>query len=100
MAKRKKNDYLKERDVDHPYEIWTTPDGSWEWRILKKWQVDDDKPYARWLAAVKSPMTYGGYEYGDTYVSDIKSYASLKWKDKMVSGLWKQEKKAKGARLF
>ena len=100
MAKRKKNDYLKERDVDHPYEIWATPDGSWEWRVLKKWQVDDNKPYARWFVAVKSPMTHGSYEYGDNYVSEIKSVARPVWADKKVSGLWKEEKKAKGDRLF
>ena len=35
-----KNLCLKERKVEEPYEIWRTPDGSWEWRVLKKWQVD------------------------------------------------------------
>jgi len=72
---RRKNPFLKERKVDNPYEIWKTPDGSWEWRVLKKWQVDDDKPYARWFCAVKSPYTYGSWEYGDVYVKDIKQNA-------------------------
>jgi hypothetical protein len=70
-----KNLCLKERKVENPYEIWVSFDGSWEWRVLKKWQVDDNKQYARWFCAVKSPFTYGSYEYGDTYVSDIKSNA-------------------------
>ena len=87
-----KNNYLKERDVDHPYEVWVDGDKDWEWRVLKKWQVNDDKPYARWFVAVKSPMTYGSFEYGDTYVEEIKSVATLVWEDQMISGLWKLTK--------
>ena len=76
MEKQKqKNECLKERKVDNPYEIWKTPDGSWEWRVLKKWQVDDDKPFARWFCAVKSPFTREGFDYGDVYVSEIKEHA-------------------------
>jgi len=70
-----KNLCAKSRKVEEPYEVWMSPDRSWEWRILKKWQGDDDKPYARWFCAVKSPMTYGSFELGDVYVSDIKGYA-------------------------
>lgn len=67
-----KNKCLKSRPLDNPYAIYISnllPD--WEWRVLKKWQVDDNKPYARWFCAVKSPMTYGEWEYGDVYVSEI-----------------------------
>lgn len=67
----------KERPIDRPYEIWQTPDGSWTWKVLKKWQKDDDKPFARWLCAVSSPMTYGMDDIGDVYVADIKTYAYL-----------------------
>lgn len=63
----------KEAKVDNPHEIWIA--GDWEWRVLKKWQENDDAQYARWMCAVKSPMTYGRYEYGDVYVSEIKSVA-------------------------
>lgn len=70
-----KNECAKTRKVDDPYEIWVSPTLGWEWRVLKKWQADDDKEYARWFCAVKSPMTYGSWEYGDTYVSDIKNHA-------------------------
>jgi hypothetical protein len=69
-----KNEFLKERKVDNPYEVWAN-DSGWEWRVLKKWQVDDDKPYARWFCAVKSPFTQGSFDYGDVYVADIKSNA-------------------------
>lgn len=72
---KQKNIFLKERPVNNPYEIWKTPNGEWEWRVLKKWQIDDDKPYARWFCAVKSPFTNGGYDIGDVYVKDIKNVA-------------------------
>ena len=67
-----KNLCAKRRTVDSPYETWKSPDGSMEYRILKKNQIDDDKPYASWYVAGKSPMTGGSWEYGDMYVGDIK----------------------------
>ena len=74
-----KNTQAKTRPVDNPYEIWVGKlnfMGEWldvEWRVLKKWQYDDNKLGARWLCAVKSQATFGSWEYGDTYVSDIKA---------------------------
>lgn len=65
----------KERPYERPYEVWKSPDGSWEWRVLKKWQSDDDKPMARWFVAVTSPMTFGNYDLGDEYVANIKRFA-------------------------
>lgn len=65
----------KTRPVDKPYEIYKSnvlP--NWEWRVLKKYQSPEkeaENPYAIWYCAVKSPMTYGDWEYGDTYVKDI-----------------------------
>lgn len=70
-----KNPCAKERPVNNPYEVWKTPDGSWEWRVIKKWQVDDNKPFARWFYGVKSPYTHGSFELGDVYVSEIKKQA-------------------------
>jgi len=72
---KKKNLFLKERKKENPYEIWVSFDGSWTWRVLKKWQVDDNKPYARWFCAVKSPFTYGSFDLGDVYVNEIKANA-------------------------
>jgi hypothetical protein len=77
-----KNECNKERDKDNPYEIWKSVDGTWEWRVLKKWQMDDDKPFARWFCAVKSPMTYGGFDIGDVYVKDIRENAIKVWSEK------------------
>ncbi len=54
--------------------------GSWEWRVLKKYQNPENEaknPYARWLCAVSSLITYGNYDMGDTYVMDVKKYAVL-----------------------
>jgi len=64
----------KMRSKDNPYEVWVA--GDWEWHVLKKWQVDDDKPYARWFCLVKSPFVPYG-EMGDVYVSEIKSNAVM-----------------------
>ena len=71
---RAMNPQAKMRSADKPYEIWKTRDGSWEWRVLKKWQADDDKPYAKWFCFVKTPMVPEG-EMGDVYVKEIKDNA-------------------------
>lgn len=68
---------LKAKTVKQPYEqnayeVWQA--GDWTWYVLKKWQTDDNKPYARWFCLVKTPTVPNG-ELGDTYVSDIKSVA-------------------------
>jgi hypothetical protein len=71
-----KNACNKTRKLDNPYEIWKGP-ANFEWRVLKKYQNAENEAkndYARWYCAVKSDMTYGDFEYGDTYVSDIKAY--------------------------
>jgi hypothetical protein len=63
----------KTRPITDPYETWVG--GTWTWFVLKKWQADDAKPYARWFCFVTSPFCPEG-EYGDVYVSEIKSQAS------------------------
>lgn len=63
------NPMAVERPIDDPYLIFLSDDG-WERRILKSYQKDDTKPHARWFSATRSPFTFGGWEYGDTYVSD------------------------------
>ena len=69
----------KTREIEDPYEIWTN-DSGWEWRVLKKYQTPEREAqnhYARWFCAVKSPMTYGSWEYGDTYVADVTGNARM-----------------------
>ena len=66
----------KTRHQDNHYEVWRGSNG-FEWRVLKKYQkpsLEAKNPYARWFCAVKSDMTYGSFELGDTYVSEIKRY--------------------------
>lgn len=70
-----KNECNKERKKENPYEIWVSANGEWTWRVLKKWQIDDNKEYARWFCAVKSPNTFGSYDIGDVYVKEIKEVA-------------------------
>ena len=69
-----KNTMAKTRKVNDPYEIWIAP--GWEWRVLKKWQADDHKPYARWFCAVVVPGTFGSYDMGDCYAAKIMQHAT------------------------
>lgn len=71
---RVKNLCGKRVDKDNAYEVWSSLDGSWKWYVLKKYQADDDKEFARWMCFVESPFTPNG-ETGDTYVQDVKSNA-------------------------
>ncbi len=41
------------------------------WRVLKTWQNDQTKQFARWLCEVTTPMTGPGGDLGDTYVADV-----------------------------
>jgi hypothetical protein len=57
--------------------VWKNNSG-WEWRVLKKYQTPEKEKgnvYARWFCAVKSPLTQGTYDMGDTYVRDVKDNA-------------------------
>jgi hypothetical protein len=70
-----KNECGKFRKVNNPYFVYRNNQG-WEWRILKCYQSEDGEaknPYARWMCAVKSPMTHGSYDMGDVYVNEVKS---------------------------
>ena len=67
-----KNECAKMRPKTNPYETWRS--GSWTWQVLKKWQADDNKPYARWFCNVITPMCPEG-ELGDVYVAEIKTHA-------------------------
>jgi hypothetical protein len=68
-----KNECAKTRPASDPYEVWVA--GDWEWRVLKKWQADDNKPQARWFCQVITPFTGPSGDLGDVYVSEIKSVA-------------------------
>ena len=59
---------------EKPYEVWSN--GVWKWYVLKKYQSDDTKPYARAFCKVFSPYTPSG-ELGDVYLEDIRNNAEL-----------------------
>ncbi len=81
-----KNTQAKTRKIEQPYEVWVGNafDGV-EWRILKKWQADDNKPYARWFVAARSGATFGGWDMGDEYVENIKANG-YKVYDELIDG--------------
>ena len=73
------NPFAKSRKTDEPYAIYQGP-GGWEWRVLKTYKMAANEAkdqYARWLVAAKSPNTYGEFEMGDTYASEILRYGRL-----------------------
>jgi hypothetical protein len=72
-----RNPYGRMRPVSDPYEVWSTPDGSWTWKILKYWkspELSDLDPYARVFCHVTSPYVPDG-ELGDVYLRAIKGCA-------------------------
>lgn len=60
----------KMRRDDEPAYL-TFQSGDWTWEVIKTYQNDDAKDYARWMCKVTSPYTWGSAEIGDTYVRDI-----------------------------
>lgn len=71
---KQKNECAKRVEINNAYEIWTSKDNQWMWYVLKKYQKDDNKLYARWHCFVTSPLVPYG-EYGDEYVENIKKEA-------------------------
>lgn len=72
-----KNAHGKMRPIEKPYQTFHGygPLAGWEWRVLKRYQspeAERENPYARWMVAVRSPMTFGSWDMGDTYISSIQ----------------------------
>ena len=71
----------KTRDIARPYAIFTNAHG-WEWRVLKAYKSakgESKDSFARWFCAVRSPLTGGGYDWGDVYIQDILSNGKLEY---------------------
>ena len=71
-----KNAFGKTRSKDDPYAIYKGygPMGDTEVRVLKTYQhVDNERknPYARWFVAIKTDMTWGDFELGDSYINGL-----------------------------
>lgn len=73
-----KNPMGKTRDVDDPYAVFKF--GAIEIRLLKTYQLpknEEKNIYARWFTAAKSPMTYGSWEYGDSYKREVIPFEQI-----------------------
>lgn len=56
----------------------------WRWDVLKSYQGDNGKQYARWFAEVTSPYTFGSTDVGDTYVAEIVQNGVLVYADPSI----------------
>lgn len=70
-----KNLFGKSKSKDAPYAVYKGygPMGNTEVRVLKTYQSHErekENPYARWFVAVKTDMTFGSYDIGDSYISE------------------------------
>lgn len=73
-----KNPFGKSRPQANPYAIYKA--GEWTWHICKTYKSPESEAkdaYARWFVWAKSPMTYGDFEGGDTYRSEVLQNARL-----------------------
>lgn len=66
----------KTRKLENPYLI--VQNGSWEYRVLKANTANPGKPGGSWFCAVKSEYTFGGYDMGDTYISDVRGTVTFR----------------------
>lgn len=67
----------KTADLETAHATYTA--GSFTWKILKV-NAPAKSPWAQystWLVAAKSDMTFGSYEYGDTYTQDVLQFGTL-----------------------
>ena len=79
MTTATKNPYAKtvaKPYKDNAYEVWSN--GTFTTYVLKSYQVDNTKPYARAFCLVISPMTGPSGDLGDTYWSDIRDGRRIK----------------------
>lgn len=67
---RKPNPMGKTRSVDNPY--LTVEGNGWTYKVLKANTTDPGKSGGSWFCAVSSPYTFGGYDMGDTYITQVQ----------------------------
>lgn len=82
-----KNVAGKLRKIDKPYATWTDQRSGWKYRLLKSWQSDNSKEYARWFVEVLG----FAHDMGDAYVREVRggiysngSYTTDLWFDESV----------------
>lgn len=75
------NPFAKSRKIEKPYATFTGygPFGQTVLHVLKTYQTPENEKknqYARWFVAVKTDMTYGSFDMGDSYIKEA------------IMGLW------------
>ena len=85
-----KNLLGRSRTKENPYAIWQGfgAFGDTEVRLLKTYQKPDREqknPYARWFVAVRSDHTYGSFDMGDSYISEVTQGLTLKQADPLFT---------------
>ena len=85
-----KNLLGKSRTKENPYAIWQGfgAFGDTEVRLLKTYQKPDREqknPYAKWFVAVRSDHTYGSFDMGDSYISEVTQGMTLKQADPLFT---------------
>jgi hypothetical protein len=87
------NPFAKSRPVNQPYAIYRA--GDMIWHVCKTYKTPANERgdmYARWFVWAKSPMTYGSFEGGDTYASEVRNYGLLvaaepEWREQYAAGV-------------
>ena len=72
------NPFAKSRKTNDPHAIYVC--GDFTWHVLKTYKMPKSEakdPYARWMVAARSGATFGGFDMGDTYATEIKAYGRL-----------------------
>jgi len=85
-----KNLLGRSRTKENPYAIWQGfgAFGDTEVRLLKTYQKPSNEsknPYARWFVAVRSDHTYGSFDMGDSYISEVTQGMTLKQADPLFT---------------
>ena len=71
-----KNPFGKSRPADKPYAIYRA--GGMVWHVCKTYKlVQNEDTYARWFVWAQSDATFGSFEGGDTYASEVRRYGTL-----------------------
>jgi hypothetical protein len=94
------NPFAKSRKIESPYAIYSDIlryGGTMTWHVLKTYKMPKSEakdPYARWMVAVDvHSATYGAWDMGDTYRSEVERYGKLvaatpEWLEAYGNGVW------------
>jgi hypothetical protein len=72
------NPFAKSRKIESPYAIYGY--GAYRVHVLKTYKMPKSEakdPYARWMVAANTDATFGSFDMGDTYRSEVERYGRL-----------------------